>query len=364
MKKSALYMAAALALTGCATPTNIRVTRLGEEPAGVLQKQMYILPQTVLKVEIGISETVTLPGPYWEFAERYLGITEVIKKRSSHWQIQNVAISDHIEMDPLQSYCLNVIEGEFTPGLLEPYLERGLILDGAALVGNESTLTSAPAPEELQTAPYEDLGLYSNFEERTETMYKTLVTDTSYVRVPVQRTIVEQKSLSTKASEAADMILDLRLRRFDMLTGEYESFPQGEAMEAAIDKLDQLEDSYLSLFIGKATTRVSKRSWFIVPEPGPDPSRYRLGLFSGQLGLVPEELMEGDPLEVIISPTGKTREMEHHYSGGGGLDSLNTVLYRLPDVVDLKVVLGGRVLSEQRRSIFQSGTVVSSPLGL
>ncbi len=33
-----------------------------------------------------------------------------------------------------------------------------------------------------------DLGIDSNFEERTSTMYKTIVTDTGFVEVPVNRT--------------------------------------------------------------------------------------------------------------------------------------------------------------------------------
>ena len=61
-------------------------------------------------------------------------------------------------------------------------------------------------------------------------MYKTLVTDTSFVEVPVNRTITEQKSPAMKAEEAADFLLELRTRRFELLTGEYESYPQGEAM--------------------------------------------------------------------------------------------------------------------------------------
>ena len=82
---------------------------------------------------------------------------------------------------------------------------------------------------DTETISYVDLGVYPNYEERSETMYKTLVTDTSFVRVPVQRTVVEQKSFAMKAEEAADFLLELRARRFEMLTGEYEVYPDGVA---------------------------------------------------------------------------------------------------------------------------------------
>ena len=40
----------------------------------------------------------------------------------------------------------------------------------------------------------------------------------------------------------------------------------------------------------------------------------------------------------------------------------NKLIYRLPDVVELKVMLGTELLSTQRLSIFQSGAVVTTPI--
>jgi hypothetical protein len=209
---------------------------------------------------------------------------------------------------------------------------------------------------------YVDLGIYSNFAERTETMYKTLVTDTSFVQVPVQRTVVEQKSAATKAKEAADFLLELRTRRFEMLTGEYEVYPDGEAMSAAIRKLDQLEASYLSLFTGKTIFKEEKRAYFIVPDAGSTATQYRLALFSDLLGFVPAELMEGQPIELHLQPLGKTRSPENHYSVALGRDPGNMLIYRIPDVVELTLKWGDQVLYEQRTSLFQSGTLVTAPL--
>ncbi|MCK4751184.1 MAG: DUF4831 family protein, partial [Bacteroidales bacterium] len=327
-------------------------------------KHMYALPQTILKVEVTTQELVDVPGPYWESADKYLGITEVINKKASRWRIHDVKVTAHAEMDPRHAFTLNLLEGEVNWDFMEHLLEKGIIVDGTKMVHEETSSPMLGSGQDLDYLHYVDLGIYSNFEERTETMYKTLVTDTSYVRVPVQRTIVEQKSPLMKASEAADFILDLRARRFDMLTGEYEVFPQGEAMDAAIKKLDQLEESYLSLFTGKTISRMERRAYFIVPETGPEPSTYRLGLFSGQLGFVPEELMEGNPLEVLISPAGQTTELESYFAGNSEEISINQIYYRLPDVVELKVVMGEEMLSTQRISIYQSGAIVRIPVNL
>ena len=273
-----------------------------------------------------------------------------------------MAISHFTELDPQHIYSLNVLEGEFSGGFLDHYIEQGILVDGTAMIHKQMKGPALESDFKRDYLRYVDLGVDGNFEKRTETMYKTLVTDTSYVRVPVQRSIVEQKSPLRKAEEAADFVLELRNRRFEMLTGEYEVFPNGEAMAAAIEKLDQLEESYLTLFAGKTISRMGKRAYFIVPETGSSPSRYRLDMFSSQLGFVPAELMEGDPLEVQIKPLGIINALDGQVSGNPEERGYDKLYYRLPDVVELKVKLGGDVLSTQRISIFQSGAVITSPI--
>ncbi len=362
MKKLIYYMAFAALLTGCATtePLKFRVTPLGQEPAKVKEQYLYVLPQTVLKVEVTLREERSVPGPYWEYAEKYLGLKEVVKKKSSRWNIWDVAIGQHLELDPLHFYSLNVIEGEFDDGSLLPYLEQGIVLRGTESIHESVKGNGLQSTSRDNFIRYVDMGVSNNFEERTETMYKTIVTDTAFVEVPVQRTVVEQKSSSTKAREAADFLLELRTRRFEMLTGEYEVYPDGEAMGASIQKLDQMEASYLSLFTGKTITRVMKRTWFIVPEQGTEQSTYPLDIFSNILGFVPAELMEGQPLEVVIRPMGKTIRVGGYFSATSV--PVNALLYRLPDLAELKVMLGEEALATHRISIYQSGYVVTEPI--
>ena len=192
-------------------------------------------------------------------------------------------------------------------------------------------------------------------------MYKTIITDTGFVDVPVNRIITEQKSMTIKAQEAANFILELRTRRFELLTGEYDGFPQGVAMQAALEKLDDLEAEYLTLFIGKSLLRQERRSWFIVPESGSEASTYPLGVYSEQLGMVPEEMMEGAPLNITLEPTGTTRNLNAYYSKKNLNDESNVLYYRMPDVVEVKLMLGSSELSSQRITVYQAGSLVSSP---
>jgi hypothetical protein len=360
--KNSIYVLGLMLVAGCSTTTRVQVTPLGQEPEATTGKFVYALPESVIRIEATISETRHIPGPYWEYAERLLGIKELIRSGETRWQIEDVGVTRHTELDPGQIYTLNVLEGTFDRTVLDGLYREGLLVDGSEMVLESAPGYGLGAHTLKNYVRYEDLGVYGSFEERIETMYKTLVTDTSFVQVPVQRNIVEQKSPATRAQEAADFILDLRLRRFEMLTGEYEVFPQGEAMTAAIERLDRLEHSYLTLFTGKTFTTRHKQIWFVVPRSGSDPSVYRLGMFSGQLGFIPESLREGESLELRIDPLGKMNDLRSAFPQQPETRSFNRIYYRLPDVASLKVLLGDQILLEQRTSLFQSGALISAPL--
>jgi hypothetical protein len=121
-----------------------------------------------------------------------------------------------------------------------------------------------------------------------------------------------------------------------------------------------MEASYLSLFTGKTITRILKRTWFIVPETGVDQSTYPLETFSTTLGLVPSGLNEGQVLEVQLRPMGKTIRMGGYFSAAAVPE--NALLYRIPDLVELKVMLGEEALSTHRISIYQSGHLLTAPI--
>lgn len=364
MKKILIYTLLAVLIVSCSAPAamQVKVAPLGETVSESQELGSYVLPQTVIKLDLVFQETKSIPGPFREYAERYLGIKEVIRQNTSTWQILDLAMTPHQEADPQMAFQLHLVEGEYKGTSLQSLMEKGLIMDGSEIVNEGILSPEIGVSVSTDYIQFQDLGIESNFEEKNSTMYKTIITDTGFVDVPVNRTITEQKSIMVKAQEAADFILELRTRRFELLTGEYDAFPQGVAMQAALDKLDELETEYLSLFTGKTLVRKEKRSWFIVPEAGSESSSHELGVFSSQLGMVPEEMMEGDPLRLLLEPAGKTKGLRTFYSGKDLAAASNLLYYRIPDVVNFKLMLGAAELSGQRISVFQAGSLISTPL--
>jgi len=363
MKKFTSFLSLTLLLMGCSTttPLQVKVAPLGTEVEESQGQLFYTLPQTVITIDLSYRELRQVPGPYRDYAERYLGIQEVIRQARSSFQVMDVNFNSHVEMDPSLFYRLHVLDGSLTEDPLAPWREKGLVMDGSELLSKEASHSDLESGIHRDYVRFEDLGIESNFHKRTETMYKTIVTDTSFVEVPVTRTITEQKSLSMKAREAANFILELRTRRFELLTGEYEGFPAGVAMEAALAELDQLEEEYLSLFTGKTLEISQGLSWFFLPPSGAEASAFELGMFSEDLGFVPEELQEGAPLMVRLTPQEHTRDLVAFQNSRLDRDASNVIFYRIPDVGLLELLLGSEVLAEKRLSIYQSGALVSAP---
>ncbi|PID92982.1 MAG: hypothetical protein CSA96_01040 [Bacteroidetes bacterium] len=367
MKKILIPVFTSLFLWACASTDELqlRLTPVGDEPENTRGSYSYALPRTVLMVEISMHELQKIPGPYRDYAKKYLDIDEVIRERSTEWKIEDVAVTAHSEMDPREAYSLNLLSGSFSRDMLQPFIEQGLILSGAETIGvlaPGKALGAVGRPDYLR---YTDLGIYGNFNERKETMYKTIVTDTSFVQVPVSRTVVEEKSTAVKAREAAEFILDLRSRRFDLLTGEYDIFPEGEAMQAAIDRVDELEASYLSLFTGKVIARPDRMVFFVVPGDGSEMSSHLLGHFSGSSGFVAAEGEDTRALRLSLIPQqsfGALINTSGRAKNPGGYAYKNTLCYRVPDVVGLKLMLGSEALMSGRISVYQAGELVYVPV--
>ena len=161
MKKIVAYLSVAAFLSACAstTPLETRLSKLGEEPADARDQYMYGLPLTVLKVEITYRESVHVPGPFGDYAERYLGISEVIRQKSTEWQLADVEISPFTEPDPDHFYSLNIMDGEFSRESLDRLVKEGVLMDGTERLHKISKGEGLEFEQQADYLRYVDLGV-------------------------------------------------------------------------------------------------------------------------------------------------------------------------------------------------------------
>ena len=85
----------------------------------------YSLPKTSLVVEAEVTKVTCKAGPYYQYAEKYLGVKEVIAEDAVYYELGKVRLINQGLPDPDNTYIV-----EFKPGTVAPYAyltEEGLL---------------------------------------------------------------------------------------------------------------------------------------------------------------------------------------------------------------------------------------------
>lgn len=341
-------------LQGCSPATNLTVNHVNQ--AGALQTAslVYALPLTVIDIRVTAEEVTIIPGPYYPYAEKYLGIKAVPEKQERLWVLQELTLAKHAEADPDFLYALKGIQRpEDDPRILK-LLADGLILDATAFAADlTSQFNGTPEQENLL---FTDLSVKRNFEAKKDTDISLIMPGTDDDPAPASGNNLRGKTLEQKAEEAANFLIKLKKRRFKLVSGQYDYMPAGEAMEDALHELARLEEAYLSLFIGKRITQKHQRYYRFIPEDGKEADRVVLFRFSTEEGFVDAREAVGMPVVVELTDDNKTKLLEQYRvplkTAGKQLH------YRIADQVNVKIRVGEQVWAEALYPVFQCGAMV------
>jgi hypothetical protein len=162
-------------------------------------------------------------------------------------------------------------------------------------------------------------------------------------------------SLEDNARSAAQRIFDIRKSRYELITAEAGENVFGAGLAAALAELDKLEDEYLSLFLGKQTTKTTHAEYKITPEAGKE--NYIVGRFSDTGGLLSAEDLSGQPIVLETNPL-NTLSYENLMNAGFTVVEKPTKsdrAYRVADDVMCRVVFGNTEIASESIPIFQFG---------
>jgi hypothetical protein len=359
MYNSRLFTPVLLSLAMACTPAGkISVTNVNDSGFRQPGMLLYSLPQTALDVTVEADETEILPGPYRQYAAKYLGIQDVTSKPEYSWTLTRVNVSTHMETDPDFVFAARgSFQPDVFPGLVK-LIKDSMILDLSR--NPQKLVTYNNVPEKTPEPYFTDLSIKRNFEVEKNVEVSLVMPDSSSVSRPSNKKALKEKTLEQKAEEAANFLIKLKKRRFRMVSGLNDSTPQGEAMTAALLELSRLEEAYLSLFTGKRTVYHHQRNYHYTPAIGKKTDRIVLFRFSDTEGFLDARETRGTPVLFDFAATSKTKGLEQSASFAH-LDE-NMILYRIPDLVNIKLIYGEDVLSEALFPVFQSGALVRMEL--
>jgi hypothetical protein len=305
---------------------------------------VYSLPRTGVRIFVEVSQEKYYHGPYYEYAQKYLGIKGAPATDFENWTITGIKVKSYGEPDPGE---IHKASGQFAS--LLSLSEDGMLIginsktkgEGREVFTSEFT-KDLDVPKQL----WPDLSMHSFLTEKDS----------------ARRTGESFKSFEEKAAEAAHDILKLRKRKALALADNYDKLPpDGKAYQVMVEELDKIIDEYTALFIGKSYKANHKYTFEIVPD-----NKGVKGLvafrFSNTSGVLPESNVSGKPVMIEIEPnTDIVKNGTQASAPVPGETSTNGVYYRIPGIAVAKVLYGGEVLAQARLSIAQFGVVTALP---
>ena len=325
-----------------------------EDPKGVLS---YCLPSTVITLEVEAVQEKFYAGPYAKYAEKYLGM-KVRQKDETTYQLTQIRMVPFVEADPAKRYTLYSEKGIVDASFLK-LSSAGLVSFADAAVGGE---TQWRFPTRT-SGDFSGKGISSNLTSEASVLYKNDRKESAYNKVSVQQNMIVAKSVEKRAAETADMILDIRKQRLQIVTGDTDATYSGEAMAAAIDELTRLENDYITLFTGYSETQTQKMNFEVIPDPARESQRYIAFRLSDTAGLVPADNLSGKPVVMEFIPQSIALVEEPSEKVSKKLPAVYAY-YRIPTICTVKLTEGIDILLQSRIPVYQLGIESSIPVNV
>jgi len=239
-------------------------------PGSTLDGICYYLPRTALRVTVVAEKTITNPGDFWTYADKYLRLKNVPQSQSVSWTIKSISLEPYGVVDKNKAYSIKLKSKTVAPLV-------GLSKDGILLsINTDAKEETLPPLPEAVPAP-------------------ALVNPRNYMTQEILSAGADWKMAELCAQE----IYDIRESRNDLIRGEADNTPKdGAQLKLMLDNLTEQERALESLFSGTQQTSTEVFSLNYIPEKETD--KEILFRFSQKLGLVDADDLAGDPVFISV----------------------------------------------------------------
>jgi hypothetical protein len=350
-QSSFIFIIAASCSISSITNTNLRDLTSFEPEATI-----YALPQTRLVVNVIAEKNVFIPGPYFKYADEFLGIKGASGDSGILWNIADIKLSTISEPDPEQFYSAKIKNYPSAIQNISELTNNGVLINPCT--ENNFQLSHNDFVSSVEEIPFSDLSVKSFFFDEKKKKQKNMLADSAFAMIPSLEKQLQTKSEKEKAFEAAQFIFKIRKRRFKLVSGQYEVFPEGIALQSAVKELNKLEKEYLSLFIGKKYSDTITNIFSVVPRNSEILQRFTLFRFSSQTGFFTSSENEGTPIIMEVKDLNQNELLNQLQMPVQKKGYLNYLYYRLPDNCSVSIFNDSHVLLESELPIFQLGAIV------
>lgn len=286
----------------------------------------YSLPKTTLVVNAELIKVVCKAGPYYRYAEKYLGVKNAVTEDDTYYELGKVTLLNRGIPDPENTYVV-----EFKAGTVAPYV----------YLTEDGLLCSINAEYEPPIDP-------TTFDDENNTQNNTKAT------AVFTEELLMAGSVARQAEVAAKQIYHIRESRMDILTGDADNLPpDGDAMKLVIKQLEDQEKALTDLFVG---SRISETSYYDVAiTPYDDLDDEVLFRFSSKLGILDADDLGGAPVIMNLTATERAPQLDPKEEEKKE-KSLKGIIYNVPGKARVEIKMNQNTLYKGEVQITQFGT--------
>ncbi|MDR2138148.1 MAG: DUF4831 family protein [Tannerella sp.] len=288
----------------------------------------YSLPKTSLIINVEVTKTTCKAGPYYKYAEKYLGVTDAVTEDRVNYELGKFTLTNKGIPDANNTYTV-----EFKAGTVAPYAY--LTEDGLLCCINAEYTPQAPAIEKAM-------------ENETASKSSSAV---------FTEELLMAGSMVRQAEVAAKQIFHIRESRMNILTGDSENLPpDGEAMKLVIKKLEDEEAVLTRLFTGMCTKETSYYDVTLIPQE--DLEEEVLFRFSRKLGILDADDLGGEPIYISLKASERAPVLDPKEAEKKA-KSMKGLIYNVPGKAQIEIKSGLKTLYKGEIPVVQFGTTES-----
>lgn len=320
---------AGIGLTACCVmTTNAQQTKILSADKNNEYGLVYSLPVTDIVVEASCEVINRVPGPYRQYAKRYLGKEEVVKEQSSRVSLTDIKAYTRGSAGE-DKYLMQLKPGALTRICVA---EDGMLL---SINTEEDAQEETPVLRKGVEVPEPDMEEYLQY------------VDADYLA---------SLSSAKRAQMLAETIMEIRESRLSLSRGTAETMPaDGRQLELMLASLEKQENALTRAFNGYEYTTVQTGRYVVRPDSTwTDGELIVLFRLSETDGLCDADDYSGEPVYISLNEL-EIPEMPVGPKGEPKAFPKDGVVYTLPGTASITVEYKGSTVAEEQMAFAQFG---------
>lgn len=219
-------------LTGCSPSLDFTVRNVQDAAFFGKNCTIYALPRTRLIIKVIAIRHQIIPGPYYQFASRFLDLEGVYSSSTIKWEIIGTEISTLNEPDQEYFFMIDSKKIADVSTSISKIKDEGLVLnpdDFPTFVNNPQVVNKKQI-----AVPFNNI-LIEDYTGKSEEKAENKLTKDAF---PVGLNLASEPNnadiLEERAEDAADLLVDIRKRRFDLISGKAATYPKELRLKLAL----------------------------------------------------------------------------------------------------------------------------------